>query len=440
MKKYKKLTLNITFLSIAILLVYYLIVAYKLKLNVSPDELLRYEIPLYIYQHGTLPVGTDKAVMLPYGNYSYAYYPQLLGGVLSALFMKVMSLFSTDPKLLLFAARWTSALMGIVTVYCVVQTCRLFTKNNFLSNMSAVVVGLLPQFVYLSAYVNNDIVAIAGVSIMIYALTLATKSNWNYKNSLVLALGIIICLLGYLNSVPFVLVGIGYAIFLLVEQIRNKKLLFKYGIWILVVAVIVVIVCVAPLYIRNYYLYHDFTGARVFSAAYQRWLDGGGKTTMHPYSSGIIKLIFNTDWIVTTFKSMVSLFGYMNVFPKLGYYIFYLLFFYTGLLFNIVLLSKEKSKDTKTKIFNCLMLIGVLLTIFLSMYRSVTTDYQPQGRYVLTVLPIFIIRWTTGMNKLRESSRPKYSAFLYTTLITVYAIISLTCVIHYVVLNSILIG
>lgn len=48
MKKYKKLTLNITFLSIAILLVYYLIVAYKLKLNVSPDELLRYEIPLYI--------------------------------------------------------------------------------------------------------------------------------------------------------------------------------------------------------------------------------------------------------------------------------------------------------------------------------------------------------------------------------------------------------
>lgn len=137
---------------------------------------------------------------------------------------------------------------------------------------------------------------------------------------------------------------------------------------------------------------------------------------------------------------MVSLFGYMNVFPKLGYYIFYLLFFYTGLLFSIVLLSKEKSKDTKTKIFNCLMLIGVLLTIFLSMYRSVTTDYQPQGRYALTVLPIFIIWWTTGMNKLRKSSRPKYSAFLYTTLITVYAIISLTCVIHYVVLNSILIG
>lgn len=74
------------------------------------------------------------------------------------------------------------------------------------------------------------------------------------------------------------------------------------------------------------------------------------------------------------------------------------------------------------------------------MYRSVTTDYQPQGRYVLTVLPIFIIWWTIGMNKLRKSSRPKYSVFLYTTLITVYAIISLTCVIHYVVLNSILIG
>lgn len=439
MKSVRKLTKISTILILSLLLVYYLVIAYRLKLNSSPDELLRYKIPLYIYHHGTLPIGTEKAVMLPYGNYSYAYYPQLLGGVLSALFMKVISLFSTDPKLLLFAARWTSALMGMVTVYCVAQTCRLFTKNNFLSIMSAVVVGLLPQFVYLSAYVNNDIVAIAGVSVVIYALTLATKDNWSYKNALVLAVGIIICLLGYLNSVPFVLVGIGYAIFSLVEQIGNKELLFKYGMRIVVVAVIVVIVCVAPLYIRNYYLYHDFMGTKAFSEAYQRWLDSGGRPTMHPYPRGIVKLSFNSDWIVTTFKSMVCLFGYMNVATKTGYYIFYLIFFYTGL-FIIVVLPNQIDKLRKTKVaFNSLMIIGIILTIFLSMYRSVKTDYEPQGRYILTIIPILTIWWAIGMNKLKKLSTFRIQ-LLVNGAIIIYVVVSIICIFHYVIFNPILVG
>ena len=76
----KKKNYDLTLLLIIMaLMVYYLIIAYNLLFNKNPDELLRYKIPLYIYRHGALPVGTNKEVMLPFGNFSYAYYPQLLG-------------------------------------------------------------------------------------------------------------------------------------------------------------------------------------------------------------------------------------------------------------------------------------------------------------------------------------------------------------------------
>lgn len=442
MLKKRKFSIVLLLLIIG-LSIYYLTIAYRLMLNHSPDELLRYKIPLYIYNHGALPVGTNKEVMLAFGNYSYAYYPQLLGGFLSALFMKIMAFFSTKSSLLVFAARWTSVLMGALSVYYIAKSCKILTKNNLLSYAIVIIVGLLPQFVYLSAYVNNDIIVIAGVSIMIYALILATEKVWCYRSAVTFALGVVICLLGYLNSIPFVFLGICYAFILLGIQVKSREITLESGIKVAIVALIIVLITTSPLYIRNYSLYHDFTGTKAFDDAYHRWLKSGGGQTMAPYPGSIVKMIFDSKWIVTTFKSMVCLFGYMSIETKTGYYIFYLLFFYTGLLFFIALLNAKGSKNrTSNKVkllFNGLMFLGIVLTILLSMYRSVTTDYQPQGRYILTVLPIISIWWVEGMNKFEIYSgvRAKYLSYVA---ILFYMLVSIVCVFHYVMFNPMLVG
>lgn len=190
-------------------------------------------------------------------------------------------------------------------------------------------------------------------------------------------------------------------------------------------------------------MYHDFTGTKAFDDAYHRWLKSGGGQTMAPYPGSIVKMIFDSKWIVTTFKSMVCLFGYMSIETKTGYYIFYLLFFYTGLLFFIALLNAKGSKNrTSNKVkllFNGLMFLGIVLTILLSMYRSVTTDYQPQGRYILTVLPIISIWWVEGMNKFEIYSgvRAKYLSYVA---ILFYMLVSIVCVFHYVMFNPMLVG
>ena len=439
----KKKNYDLTLLLIIMaLLVYYLIIAYNLLFNKNPDELLRYKIPLYIYRHGALPVGTNKEVMLPFGNFSYAYYPQLLGGILSSIFMKIMSLFSTKPTLLVFAARWTSSIFGIITVYFTAKSCKLLTNKRILSYAAAVIIGLLPQFTYLSAYVNNDVIAIAGVSILIFSLIIATKRKWNYKVAVLFAGGIIVCLLGYLNSIPFVLLGICYAIFTIVNQYKTGEVSGKSAMKIVGLSIVIVLLFASPLYIRNYCLYHDFTGAKAFNDANQRWLISTGKQTMNPYNGSIIRMMLDSNSMVTTLKSTVSLFGYMSVTPKVGYYIFYLLFFYTGILFKIVLTKINLDNTTKLKkIFDILMLLGVILTICLSIYRSATTDFQPQGRYILTIFPIIVIWWIEGINKfsILLVNNIKIKCYIYIPVIC-YVVLSLWCVLRYVILNPLLVG
>lgn len=78
----KKISLHklIFIATLGVIAVYYLIWAAGLKFNGNPDELMRYLVPKYIYNHGNLPTGYDKEAVYQLGNWSYAFYPQMLGG------------------------------------------------------------------------------------------------------------------------------------------------------------------------------------------------------------------------------------------------------------------------------------------------------------------------------------------------------------------------
>lgn len=51
----------------------------------GPDGGMRYVLPNFIYEHGRLPTGYETQVQ---GNWSYAFYPQLLGALMSACFLE----------------------------------------------------------------------------------------------------------------------------------------------------------------------------------------------------------------------------------------------------------------------------------------------------------------------------------------------------------------
>ena len=88
------------------------------RYNFSADESMRYQIAQFIYEHGSLPRGDDPLIRNEDWGTSYAFLP-ILSYIISALFMKIMSIFSTDPQHLLWAARLVSACFTTGAVFFV---------------------------------------------------------------------------------------------------------------------------------------------------------------------------------------------------------------------------------------------------------------------------------------------------------------------------------
>jgi hypothetical protein len=417
-------------IAMILLTVFYLFLAYHLPLSTNPDEILRYKNPLFIYENSYLPSGYDKRVMLPFGNYSYAFYPQWLGALISAFFMKVMSIFSTNGHMLLFASRWTSILFGILTVIFTGMTSKKLFRSNEAAILSASLVAFLPQLVYLSAYVNNDIIAIAGVSIIIYALVGAQVDNWNLKYTLLFSLGCICDILGYLNSIPFVFFGLVYGLFTLVMQSKNGRIEGKKALVYILCGIVIVLVIVLPFFIRNYLLYKDFLGTKIFDQRYEAWIKHGGYATLFPYHGSWQQLLFRSVWFKSTLMSSIGLFGYMNVVMRPYLYALYYLLFAIGIVLFCIGFRREKA-FSYIKLFHLLMFVACLLTIVLSLYRSKVTDFQAQGRYVMTIVPILSIWITSGYNLL--INRLKFR-LLYPLLSVGYILLGIVICYHYIYL------
>lgn len=421
------------FIIIAIILLtaFYLFLAYHLPLSSNPDEVLRYKNPLFIYEHGYLPSGYDKRVMLPFGNYSYAFYPQWLGALISAFFMKIVSFFSTNSHILLFAGRWTSVLFGTVTVIFTGMASKKIFYSKRIALFSASLVAFLPQLVYLSSYVNNDIIAIAGVSIILYALVGAQVDGWSFRYAVIFSLGCICDLLGYLNSLPFVFFGLIYGLFTLIMQNKEGKVGKKQALKYMLCGIIIVLIVVLPFFIRNYLLYKDLLGTKIFNQRYETWIKNGGYATLFPFHGSWSQLLFHSVWFKSTTMSSIGLFGYMNIVMRPYLYDVYYLLFTVGIILFCVNFRNERS-FSYAKLFHILMFIASLLTIILSLYRSKVTDFQAQGRYIMTIVPILSIWITSGYNSL--ISRFKIRSVYYPLLTIGYVLLGIIISYHYIYL------
>lgn len=377
-------------------------IAYQLPMDQAPDEGMRYLIPKYIYSHHTLPTGYDKEAVYELGNWSYAFYPQLLGAILSAGFMRVMAIFSASEHALLFAARMTSVLFSAIALYFTSQSILKLTKNRAASLLGLIALGLMPQYTFLSSYVNNDIIAVAGASLVVYAMICAVNEGWNFKESLLLSAGFIICALGYLNSYSFILCGgLFFLIFNLIA-IQKKKttqaLFWKNFALIFVLCA----VCIFPFLIRNYLLYHDIFGMSAFREAYMQWLEDGGKVLQKPYHS-LTKLMGDQGFKDATFQSFVGRFGYMTIPMGQPYYLFFKWIFGLGVFGFLLQTLKnrktallENADKAMKRLAFAMVLSACLITFGLQIYYTLFIDYQPQGRYIMSIAPALFIAVSIG--------------------------------------------
>ncbi|NQN50681.1 hypothetical protein HPA05_04810 [Streptococcus suis] len=393
----------------------YLVWAITIPFDGAPDEYLRYKIPMFIYKYGRLPTGYDVETLFDRGgNWSYGFYSQFLAPLFSAFFMKLTSFISQSDQALLLSARFTSVVSGVLTANVVAFSVWRITNSRSFRLLTLLFVGLWPQIIFLSSYVNNDIVGLLGVALVIdVIIKTSIAQEWTYFDTLYLALSFVVCLLGYINTYGFVLFAGVY--FLFAISYSNKKSLATHAKHCFLLAAVLLVI-VAPFFIRNYLLYGDFFGSSAFEAAHQKWIEQGGESMLNgavSYGRNFVEFLTwrNFDFIVWTWQSFIGRFSYMSlVLSDLLYYAYW----YCLVIGTFLGIFYSFKKKLTVWSFSAYLSIfcSILLTVFLHVYRSYFTDYQPQGRYIIGLFVPLCLMMMFGYNRLLKKC-PKVQRLVF---------------------------
>ncbi len=400
--------------------------------NYAPDEYMRYSLPEYIYKHNKLPLGNDPEVVNPLWGFSYAYLPLWLGSLLSAVCMKISFFISGNESHLLVAARFPSVIAGTVTVFLMFRILDklVSTRKKWILT---IILALTPQFIFLSSYVNNDALNIMGVSFILYAWVLALKEDWNVKSAGMLITGISVVALSYYFAYGWILCSVFLFFFtyiLKVNKDNSVKTMFK---WASIISIIVLIL-VLWAFIRNLIVYNGDLLGRVSMAKAQEqyaveWLQPQNKLSLKKQGFSLHYMLYDLNWIETTFESTIGIFGYMSV--RISNWIYSLYFggFTISLLMflsnyiELIFFSKEKEKMIRKKqlLLSTSLIICFAIPLFLNVYYSYVTDFQPQGRYSYSSIIAFIPMTGIGIDWYEKTKKKSiFFVLLIIIIICVY--------------------
>ena len=65
----------------------------------------------------------------------------------------------------------------------------------------AALAGFMPQALFLGTYVNTDSLALLSMAMILYSwASYLEAGDWNFRNSILLAVGMAVCALSYYNA------------------------------------------------------------------------------------------------------------------------------------------------------------------------------------------------------------------------------------------------
>lgn len=362
----------------------YLLWALILPFNQGPDEYHRFDVANFIYQYKELPVAGDERLF--YGVYGVTYatnlsFPYLLGSILM-----IVSDFFGDIENLYLVHRMVSVLSGILAVYFVYKIAQLLKLETKFLYFFVAIFALIPQYAFINSYVNLDSFTVFILVLIMYLLLKGEKEQWALKNLIFLGIATGLALLSYLNGYVIVPAAIVY----LFLSIKNKKVFLKN---ILIIASVALIVA-GPFFLRNAILYQDLLGmdtnAKLSEELAIEELKPSNRQT--PYAQGMTlsEMLLDKGWLVNSFNSFFASFGYFSIWLSLKHYYMIATFVLTsliGVLLGGYFAIKRNIKGGITELLNkyrfiIMQLLVIGLTIFLSIYYSYFSDFQPQGRYL----------------------------------------------------------
>lgn len=390
-----------------------------LPISQSPDEQMRLDVPKFIVDNGFLPRGDDPAIRNEIWGISYAF--TAYGSSLIAVpFMLVAKAVSGSLTSIYFAARVANNLMCVLALFFVYRLGRKVGLRFISALFAVILLGLWPQYVFLASYFNSEGLEFLSTIIVVFYAYSAKTNNFDYKGCIKWGLAIGVLALSYYYAYGAIIASIIYYYGYVIKDrknINNSKRASKERYILKPLVIFLSAFLVAGwFFIRNAILYNgDFFGMNASSQASEQYGSGWHKpsqrSTFKKLGFSIISM-FNKDtvdvlpcspWIVFTAKSCVGTFGYFTIHLSEKLFYGYVLLALPALLLGIVLLFFKCVHKKNILDFVSVVLI-VIAPFFLSMYYSYSSDWQPQGRYIMAGFPVLAIvvayGWQTVFSKL----------------------------------------
>ena len=388
----------------------------------GPDEINRFRIVWYISEHGILPKGDDPEVLIPGYGGSYAFQP-MLPYMIQGYLLWFLRLFTERFDMLLVSARMVNVLFGLGCAYYARKLSKLFFPDTLSQWIFSCLVVFLPQSIFIHTYVNTDSCALFSVMMMFAAALTGCRKGFGRSQYIQLAVGIVLCMLSYYNAYGAILVSAVLFLTHFVNKVPAGSItadgtaspkdryyiefrpLLRKGCFI----ALLVLIGAGWWFLRNAILYQgDFLGMQARNQCVALTCTPEFHPLLRPtYQNqgvGVLEMVFGTDFFTLLSRSFVAMFGPMII--PTHYYIYetYYRIFAAGLVAALIPVGHElylNWQSTRHKwLINICMGIACIIPIVLCVYYSYSWDFQPQGRYLLPMLPAFMYLVTLGIKKI----------------------------------------
>lgn len=407
--------------------------------NDGPDEAMKMDICKYIAKHGSLPHGGDPEVRQPMWGISYGFTP-ILSYIFAGIFIKIAKVFTQDIHIIYIAGRLVSVICYTLMCMVNIKIAEKLFKNIYYKWSFIILSCMLPQLIFLGSYINNDSLALLSISIIIYSWIIGLEKKWNIKSCIILSVGLALCALSYYNAYGYILTSaILFIASYFINKTKNNKLdiknMFKKGF---LIVGITFLLC-GWWFIRSAIIYNgDFLGLRTTEEYAEKYaieeLKPSNRDTDQNSNRSLKYMLVNRQWIRSTVKSFIAMFGPMRFQMGTKFYMLYLTIFTVGILGYIASFYKFKHikemKENKNKgLLEIIFGINIIIPIILSIYYSYCSDFQPQGRYIMPIVMPFMYFVVSGLENIIEKfiKNEKIKKIVQYTIIFVGILLPLLC-------------
>lgn len=379
---------------------FYLFWALHLPSRLAPDERMRWELVQWIFEKKRLPVGDEAELINEVWGYSYGflpYLPELIG----VGFLYLAQLIGQEGSQLLLAARMTSVVSGVGTMLLCLQIARHLFRDRIARGLYLLTVGLLPQFVFLCAYCNHDSFAVFCAAWIFLGWIRGKASGWQIKDCIFLAIGISLCVLTYYNAYGYILCSV---LIFCQDHLRQKDLkgMLQKG----AVIAAIVIALTGWFFVRNALIHNgDFLGITSMEECGELHAPKENKPSnrvnLKKQDKMILETLWKDQWCVRVANSFVGNFGYLDIPLEQFQYFCYDLLLGAGL----VLYLKRAIRKRKRFFFQMNLGLCLLIPFILTLQHSYAIDFQPQGRYLISALPVLMYLVVKGYQEFDQANQ-----------------------------------